>query len=391
VLGKFLDDYVIQTEEWLEARGREHSPSGWMWDAYQAYIQAGQRAFDSEVRWCLMPDPDNVEMLRDARGWAWTALCAGHICGHFNGEAATVGTRWVSYLADIDRRLRAGRWPAGNVQDANPALAGDAALLELNNLLHQAKGAGFGIWEASLIFHSIWNHLDMERKFPDRQLTDFASSLFISMDRFFPWAAMYMDRFLRLEQGSEAPPEEGPPSAGESDPWAGLAGIEGVRVQGEPACVAKGLWVIQGGPPEGSISALPEDAVVVGLASGPEGLERFGQAGGWDFLYWLCARHGAGRQVAPALVSVMDLGLPRPTMVLGEGSGDGRLAASAPAGVSVVRDPELLLFPGHLKQAVEAWSGGAPRRGAGPLRLILANPAILAIEGALRLEGENQK
>jgi hypothetical protein len=333
-----------------------------------------------------MAPPRDPSIIKDARGWGWTALCAGHLAGHFSSES--IGNLWVNYIADIDRRLMEN--PERDARLDCTSLIGDVALFDVARLLNRAGIQGHGMWEASLIAHSIWGQIEREGMYPDQRFFDLYGGLFKVLDKHFPWALRYLAHFQIPQEVPPGIPGADMASVQESDDWTALSDLKGVRVFGEPSDLKNGFWVVCGGKNNGRPAAVPAGEIVVDLGDAAEGLENFTTGQGWRVLSRLCSSRGPQSSPEYGLVAVLQFGGETPVLIhCGRDELNPGLA-SGQEGISLLQDPDMMLVPAHVQDAIQTWRRmhRAGRGGGLPPMLFLANPALLAREGALQMHGK---
>ena len=383
-LSKYLAETRNLVEEWLEKRRSSPSFSPLQGQAYDTYLKASKRSFDLDLKWSIAPPPREPKTIQEARSWAWTALCAGHLSGHFSQEA--IGNLWINLMADMDRRLMELPQEERDRRLPFSSLAGDSALFDVARLLNQAGVQGHGMWEASLVAHSVWSQMERGGAYPDERSFGFYWGLFESLEKHFPWALRYLANFRVQQEGQQAASLPEPATVQESDAWAALSNMKGTKVFGEFADMKNSVWVLFGNSGEGRPAAFPEKDVVIDIGATAEGLAEFDDGQGWRYVTRLCAGRSQSSQRGCSLVMVLEFGGQDPVLIqCGMGDPEGM---SRPEGISMLHDPDMMLVPAHIQEAMEKWRRMC-RAGRETVRtpsLFLANPRLLARAGSLDVD-----
>jgi len=374
-IDKFLNDTISVSGARLGERNTsEESPLGQ--EAFQIYLKAGVESFESEL---LSTEPGTQSVsasLKQARSWAWLAICSASLSGYPSKDSGSIGQLWMAYLADLDERLAS----SGDGQ----AVVDEKALLELEALSRKAGKAGSMIAELTRHVRSIWElEQDTARRGPGFELKDVSA-----IATGYPWISRYIDHVQTRLQGRLGRPVvvEKAPLAVREEPAAVAA--PRFRVHGTLDERTEGLWVVWGWSGDARPPAFGAQDVLVDAGDTAAQMAALGEPGGLDRLGDLLANKKRHPSVL-GLVAVLDFGGQEP-MVICCGGEDAEKPVPQVSGIITLADPEMLLVPDGLREAAENWSYADEVLGDNLPRpsLFVVNRAVLSREGVFQTIGK---
>lgn len=357
--------------------------------AYRAYLQSSGRAFDLNSRWSEGVAPRDNSLLIEARSWAWTAVCSAHLSGYFAGRLVPIGDLWMTYLLDLDRRIICDG-PGKTRITKKGSLDADSALFSIARLLNETTLKSEEVWEGTLYIHTLWHLLNTKEFVSEGRVPDFYLYGITEIKDAFPWFGIYINHvnLLLTKEDAQLLPGEPPQPVG-IDEWANLQALKGITISGNGGPLPHGLWVMYGARESDRPPVFGINDLVVDIGNHEEQLQYFNESKGWKMLAGAYSRGGQCQPAVVGLISLLEYGGDRPVAIKC-GPREEMDKEFMGASVTLLHDPEWLLVPEDVKQAMDTWMNfhASSRSPLPPPSLFLVNPAFLGLKGLLSRDGK---